>query len=363
MKPELEQRCTDYIAGRDAVAKAFRWDNSALHNVCANIFCACGQPADAERLKECRGIIRAHTRPFSRFRSHKVRSILASLLALAEQPEERMTRANDDYRLLKKEFKDSEYLVLAAFLLADLTDRTLTKETAALAKDLYLCMNRQHRMLTNKTDSVFAALLALSGRPADELTAEIETCYRALKGQFGGSGAQTAAQVLCMTGGAPEEKTRRLTELYDALHEVGIKYGRNDELAPLAALSLADTPVSVLTEEIRDADEFLKGQKGYGKKETEETARAVHAVMIVSDQYAGTRQVNVTVMTNTLDMLFAKEQAARISFALQAAEGLAKLLPGAGRSAGGPEAGTDAGAETDAAAGPEASPAPDAKAK
>ena len=68
MKPELEKLCADYIVNRDTVGKAFRWDSSDLYSVCANMFCACGQAADADRLKECREIIRKHTGLFSKFR-------------------------------------------------------------------------------------------------------------------------------------------------------------------------------------------------------------------------------------------------------------------------------------------------------
>ena len=52
MKPELEKLCMDYTANRETVKKAFRWDNSALYAVCANIFCANGHMADTDRLKE-----------------------------------------------------------------------------------------------------------------------------------------------------------------------------------------------------------------------------------------------------------------------------------------------------------------------
>ena len=113
---------------------------------------------------------------------------------------------------------------------------------------------------------------------------------------------------------------------YDALTEAEIKYGHADELAPLAALSLSDTPIPTLVEEIKEADEFLKDQKGYGTKEDELKKRALHAVMIVSDQYQGTDQVNVTLMTNTLDMLFAKQQASRFSFAVLVVEALLKMV-------------------------------------
>ena len=49
--------------------------------------------------------------------------------------------------------------------------------------------------------------------------------------------------------------------------------------------------------------------------------------MIVSDQYAGTEQVNITVMTNTIDMLIAKQQASRISFFMNLLQFAAELLP------------------------------------
>ena len=58
MEPKMEKRCMEYLANRDAVRKAFRLDNKDLYDVCASIFCACGQAADAEKLKECRKIIK-----------------------------------------------------------------------------------------------------------------------------------------------------------------------------------------------------------------------------------------------------------------------------------------------------------------
>ncbi len=341
MKPELEKLCTEYIACRDAVKKAFRWDKSELFAVCANIFCANGQTADTGRLKECMGVIRKNTGAFSRFRSRKIRAILSSMLALGEDPAARMALANDYYRMLKRQFKETEYLVLTAFLLTDLADRSLTEETAARGREIYRRMNRQHRMLTDKTDSVFAMLLAFSGRPDDELQDDIEACYRILKARFSGGPAQTAAQVLAVSGGMPEEKMKRVFELYDALKEAGVQCGKSGELAPLAALSLTDALIPELVEEIREADEFLGTTKLYGTKAEDLAQRAMHAMMIVSDQYAGTRQVNVTVMTNTLDMLISREQAGRVTFVMHAVEAAAKFLIDSGKSSDKTESGTE----------------------
>ena len=53
----------------------------------------------------------------------------------------------------------------------------------------------------------------------------------------------------------------------------------------------------------------------------------MYAVMIVSDQYAGTSQVNITVTTNTIDMLISKQQASRVSLLFNLLQLAVKLLP------------------------------------
>ncbi len=81
MKSELEILCQSFISNRDAVGKAFRWDNGALHTVCANIFCAHGETADTERLKECRKIIRDSTGFRSKFRSRRKYALACVILS------------------------------------------------------------------------------------------------------------------------------------------------------------------------------------------------------------------------------------------------------------------------------------------
>lgn len=357
MKPELEKTCADYIANRNAVKKAFRFNDATIWSVCANLFCACGHTADAEQLKACRRVLKKHTRPFSKFRG-KVQPFLSCILAVGDSPEERMTLAGDYFRLLKRNFRKSEYLVLSAFLLTDLADQPLTEEKAARGKEIYRRMNKKHRLLTNKTDSIFAMLMAYSGKPYDGLLSDMDACYEALKKEFSGSGAQTAAQVLSLADGAPEDKVQRVIDLFDALEEAGVKYGKADELAPLAALSLAGAPAAMLAEDIKAADDFLAEQKIWKSGDKEKAERAMHALMIVSDLYAETDRVNITVMTNTLDMLFAKQQASRFSFAVQAIQALLQYIAGSKdrteKTDGGKQAETEAApAESDAGQQPE----------
>ena len=348
MKPELEKLCTEFIANREIVKEAFRWENAAVYFVCANLFCAGGRTADKDRLTECRKVISEQTGLFSKFRG-KLSSVLACILALDDHPEERMALAVEYYHLLKQAFKDTEYLALAAFLLPGESEKSLVAERIARGKELYRRMDKEHPFLTNDTDSVFAVTLAFSEKTDDALIEDLEACYQVLKARFSSSGdVQTAAQILAMADGGPEEKARRVIDLYEALREAEVEYGRSSELAPLAALSLTDAPIQTLVGDIKEADEFLKGQKLYGSDEDKQ--RAMHAVMIVSDQYAGMGQVNATVMANTLDMLIAKQRSLYLSLFFHALEFAGQILANSAKDDA-EDAGKESGAEAEAQQG------------
>jgi len=324
MKAILEKLSTEFIVNRDTVKEAFKGCNSAVYAVCANLFCARGRIADRDRLSQCRKIITEQTQLFSRFRG-KLSPILSCLLALEKHPEENMALALEYNHLLKQSFNNTEYLVLTAFLLTESGEKDLVTEKIERGKALYRRMDKEHPILTNDMDSVFAVMLAYSEKNDDALIADMEACYKALKARFSSSGdAQTAAQILAMTVGTPAEKAQRLIDLYDALKEAEVEYGRSSELAPLAALSSTGAPIESLVEEIREMDAFLKTQKGYDSGEEKE--RAMHAVMIVSDQYTCNSQVNSAVMTNTLEMLIAKQRALYTSLFLQTLQIAAQFL-------------------------------------
>ena len=327
MKPELEKRCLDFLAAREVVKKAYRAKDE-VSPVCANILCAGGVEPDVVSLKECREILRNGTKSLPKFRGKNL-PILSCMLALTDNPEEKLTKAAENYRLLKGSFKATEYLALVSFLLAGPPENILTEETAARAKELFRRMNKEHPVLTNDTDSVFAVLMSFSGKTEDELLAGQELGYKTLKARFPDGDAQTVSQILSVSAGSPEETARRVLDLYDSLLKAEVKYSRSHELCPLAALSQADVSVSVLTEEIKEVFDYLKQQKPYsGLSSGNAEQRALHAVMIVSGLYTVTDQVNSAATAVALDNLFAKAAASRVSFALNLLQFAAKALGG-----------------------------------
>ena len=309
MTGDLQRICERFIENRDRVKAAFKWDSSLIYPACANLFCAVGKEADADRLAACRQLIKEHTGIFSNFRGN-VRPALICMLSMEEDAESKLSRVLDTYQLLKQEFWGSSYLALVAYFLTDLAGEADAAAYAARGRTLYRRMKKEHPFLTSEEDSVFAVMMAVSEKSDDALIEDMEACYQLLKRRFHSANAvQTASHVLALADGTPEEKAGRVIELYDALLRAGSKYGRDYELAVLAALAIQRAEISQLADDITEADAFLAGQPGYGFFGAGRRARLMHAAMIASDSRAPAIHVDAAAMTGTLAMIAAQQTA------------------------------------------------------
>ena len=300
MRESLQRLCDDFIANHAVVKRQFGLESSYIYPVCANMFCARGVPARAESLAACKALLKQKTGVFSNFRGNLTAPI-SCMLAAGPSPEARMDQALANYTALKEHFWGSEYLALAAFLLADMGIGQRAADKIARGKDLYDRMKKEHPFLTSGEDSVFAVLMAFSDKSDDALIADMESCYTLLKKRFSSSNdVQAMSHVLALAAGDPAEKTARLIELFDAIHAAGGKYGRHYELATLAAVSILEADLSQIVEDMLAVDGFLSGQKGYGFFAMDRKTRMMHAAMLVSDEYCARDTAFTALLTGSL---------------------------------------------------------------
>ena len=179
MKESLETGCKALIENRDILKKQFRLESTYLYPVCANIFVSAGTAPDPERLKDCSRMIKESVGIFSNFRGNVKLPLICSL-ASDENPQGRWERAQGYYAFFKEHFFCSEFLALAAAMLAGTPDID-AGALAERARSLYNRMKKEHFFLTGSEDSVSALLLAQSARDEDALVEDMETCYRLLK--------------------------------------------------------------------------------------------------------------------------------------------------------------------------------------
>ncbi len=308
MNAPLQKICEQFIENRETIKKTLKMGSALIYPACANLFCARGMLAQEEKLLACRQLLKENTGMFSNFRSHLQVAVIC-MLSMEEKPEEKLTRALDAYEQMKKMFPATDYLVLAAMMLADREDLT---EKIARGKEIYQRMRKEHPFLTSSEDSVFAILMAFSDKSDDALVADMEESYELLHQRFGkGNHVQAVSHVLALKEGDPRRKAERVCELFDEIQRFGGKYSKYYELPTLAALAMLGDNMKQTAADMMDVDAFLATQKGYGfwslygKK-----GRLMHAAMLVTDRYGSADTADAAALSGTLAMLIAQQMAA-----------------------------------------------------
>lgn len=313
MRESLKERCELFIDNRDVVKKAFSMENSCFYPICAALYTEKRKSADAERLKECRAILKRKTGVFSSFRGAAVTSII-TMLALDDDPEGRLDRALAFYKELKEHFCSSEYLPVAAMMLSRTVEPEQYASVSERARKIYDLMKSEHPFLTSSEDSVFAAMLALSSLSDDDIVRETEICYNALRERFKSRNAvQSLSHVLALYSDGTytaSDRCRNTIALYDDLREKEIKYGTEYELATLGTLAMLDCSTQETVADLAAVDQFLSEQKGYGFFGASKKERLMHAAMIVVGERSGEAyDMNATAIGSTIAMIAAQHAA------------------------------------------------------
>ncbi|WP_304509497.1 DUF4003 family protein [Anaerotignum sp.] len=312
MRNSLSILCENFIENRDTIKATFGWESTYLYPVCATIFTDKGQKADPEKMKSCLDILKNQVGLFSSFRGTG-KLVMTSMLAIDNEPEQKLKNALDVFSLLKEHFFSSQFLPLASMIITNLTEPEHYANIAKRTRHIYELMKKAHPFLTSSEDSVFAALLALSHLTDEQILTETKDCYDLLKPKFFSSNAvQSLCHVLALSEGTAEEKYQRTMALFNDLQEKGYRYGTNYELATLGVLAMLPKDSHSVIDDIIDVDHFLSAQKGYGFWGIPKKQRLMHAGMLVTSDYMGNpnnTMMNSAAIGATLSLIAAQQAA------------------------------------------------------
>ncbi len=305
MTEQLQSYCDGFIRNRDAVKEAFYWDSQYIIPVCACYLAERGMDVNSEKIKECGKLIEKNTGVFSGFRSSSTLPI-ATLLYSDSDPEQRLANTLAVYDKLKKHFGRSGYTALVSAMAAGLAPVEEAERLGERGKVLFDMMRSEHPFLTDSEDSVFAVLMAFSGKTEQALFEDMEACYKlGRKLASDNNSAQSLSHVLALYEGSPEEKTARTQRLYDLIVGKRRKYGKGYELAVLAALAMAAPDLEKAAGEVAEVETFLEGQRGYSGFGIDKKTRTMHAALITSCLYSPTSS-SAAAITGTIAMLAAQ---------------------------------------------------------
>ncbi len=271
-----------FLQNRDIIRQTFPMEGTLLVPVGAIRFTDQGKVAHREGLLHCRDLLKESVSCFSNFRGTGRLPILCTLAA-SDNPKVLLQQSIKAHTALREHFSATSFLPLAAMMMAELTEEYRFADLAARAKGLYKQMRENHPWLTSQEDVVFAVLLAASYKSDRQLMFEAEGCYALLKPHFSAPNAlQSLTHVLTLSEGNPEEKCKKVVDLWEELRHRGYRYNPTYTLSSLGVVALTQEDTATACDKLIAADTFLKEQKGYGVWGLDKGQRILHAALLIS---------------------------------------------------------------------------------
>lgn len=314
MQEKLKKTIDLFIANKERVQGAFKWDSGYMHPLCSLMYTAVGEEINIDKMKEAEQLIKNKTGMFSEFRG-STRMAMMAQMSLADDMGAYFDSVKNVYEKLNaKKWFSSEYRIVAAMVIAqNEKDANKYDELVEKTNNLMERMRENHPWLTGEEDTGFAALLAVSDLEADYVVTEMEKCYQLLKDSKkfdSANGMQSLSHILSLELGNSEEKCNRVISIYDGLKARKKKYGQTYELSTIGGLALSDVEVNELVEQIDEVDDYLKTQKGFGALGIGGAQRLMYASMLVMQQYTTKENaMEASALTGIVAIIIAQEAA------------------------------------------------------
>ena len=317
MDQDLARKLELLASNKQTIDHEYMFEMGISQAVAALLFAIADQPADIERMRECRAILSKKVGVLSPFRNSTELVVLARM-AMAQDPERYIDDTIEIYKVFSKgSFFSDSYMVLTAMIVCDSNQ---TENAAAIKEttdEIMRRMAKEHPLLTSDEDLALAALLAMTGRDIDAIINDMEECYNYTKNELRlgveANSIQTLAQILALTDDNIRFQCDKIAELFRAFKDQKSKFGTYLEFPALATLIDVNRPTEWLVRDIIEGAEMLGTNKGFNGLEMDKKTRLMFSAMIASEVYktdSTGSEVNTAIITSSiLSMIIAEEMA------------------------------------------------------
>ena len=322
MKQAINDKINLFIANVHTVKTGFKWQDDAMKRLAALLYTLENKHVDCVDIIESHAIIKGNTGLFSMFKGNMMLCI-ASMLSLHDNREQLFSNTMITYEQLKTvKFRASDYLTVAALLIASNTEPKNYQITVERAKAFYDGMKKQRWFHTGEDDYIFAAMLGLSEIDPLAGAERIEQLYRMLKPEFraGGNSLQALCQLLILSG-KTDEAIEHLLALRNIFQGHKIKLDKMYTLPALGVLSLLPIDGNTLANDILDVQSYLRTQKGFGAFSVTTQELLLFSSAIISSVYAEDIKNNIisSISTSIASIIIAQQVAVIVAISASSA--------------------------------------------
>ncbi|NLT40258.1 MAG: DUF4003 family protein [Clostridiales bacterium] len=268
------------------IKKDFVWQHALTKRLAALLYAQEGRTIDCDAIRQCHSLIKQNTGAFSTFRGNMALCV-AALLSLSRDPREVFGETLKVYDLLKGEkLRASDYLVVAACLIAARSGASDYSSAAARTRAFYDGMRARHFFITSQDDYIFAAMLGLTDLDPAAGSERIERLFGRLKGEFWDrNSVQALAQVLVL-GGSDDGIIDRVLALRDTLRARKIRLDKTYTLPVMGVLTMLPVETDRIARDIAAIQDTLRAQKGFGVLSVPTQELLLYAASIAASEYA-----------------------------------------------------------------------------
>ena len=283
MANSLQELCGLQIENEKIIRKASFLELDEVIKVGALFYTVRNISPDGEKIRACKEILKRKTGIFSNFRGFLQFAIQVKM-SVSPDPEAYLDAVLAIYKKLAEgRILPGEIIVMTAMTIYDLSDGRDVDSVIAAVKEAYAKIRQKHKFLTNENDLSYIAIMVLSGKDMDRQLEEVEMLYAALKERFHmpSDTAQSAALVLSMSSKPADQKAESFISFYQALKEVKHATSKGKAMSVYAAFTDLDAPRELLVDEIGQAEDWLRHQKGYGILSSSDVRRVMAAALVL----------------------------------------------------------------------------------
>ena len=283
MANSLQELCGLQIENEKIIRKASFLELDEVIKVGALFYTVRNISPDGEKIRACKEILKRKTGIFSNFRGFLQFAIQVKM-SVSPDPEAYLDAVLAIYKKLAEgRILPGEIIVMTAMTIYDLSDGRDVDSVIAAVKEAYAKIRQRHKFLTNENDLSYIAMMVLSGKDMDRQLEEVEMLYAALKERFHmpSDTAQSAALVLSMSSKPADQKAESFISFYQALKEVKHATSKGKAMSVYAAFTDLDAPRELLVDEIGQAEDWLRHQKGYGILSSSDVRRVMAAALVL----------------------------------------------------------------------------------
>ncbi|MGF6356215.1 hypothetical protein ABIE27_004132 [Paenibacillus sp. 4624] len=312
MQPQQLEKAELFVANTLILKKPFKWQHPIMRRLAALLYVVENKSIDPEAIQQSNDLMKQHTKRFSAFRGPSSFHI-AAMLSLTTDQLTRLQHTIQVHDLMKEiKFRNSDYLVMAAYQIAAQVPPDQFQHTVERAKSFYDRMKEEHPFLTGHDDYIFTVMLAFSDLEVDTAIAHMEQFYRELKPNFSAKNSvQTLTHILVIGDGGPEV-SERLLALSEAFRSRNLRMDKTYTLPSLALFALLPAEIDLLVDQVVETYDWLRIQEGFGAWSINKQELLLFSSALTALQHVERLQNEILTssMSTTITNIIAAQQAA-----------------------------------------------------